>query len=203
MRILKTTLVTVLLAVGLCSAFSLTRFLPSSSMSVDEVFATVPVPGNLMSDAEIDALPAVDEFDSTYIYKELIVEEHKKGDVSAFPMVASGLVDLLFLLGYFAADEALDNDKDKSAGDVIGGLALYFLCVPGLVILTPIFIYATIKVVRGAWHRNKRDEYYRSYDAYVRRRSRARSEETLTQVIVVPSLNVANGGAGLNMLVTF
>ena len=75
--------------------------------------------------------------------------------------------------------------------------------IPILVILTPIFIYATIKVVRGAWHRNKRDEYYRSYDAYVRRRSRARSEETLAQVFVVPSLNVANGGAGLNMLVTF
>lgn len=193
----------VLLAAGLCSAFSLTRYLPSRSMTVEEVFATVPVPGGLLTDAEVDALPPVEDFDSTFIYKELIVEEHKKGDVSAVPMIALGGLDVLFLLGYLAADGALNNDKDKSAGDVIGGLMLYLLCVPGLVITTPIFIYATIKVAGGAWHRHKRDEYYRSYDAYVRRRSRAQSEQTLAQVLVAPSLDVVNGGAGVNVLVTF
>ena len=172
-------------------------------MTVEEVFATVPVPGGLLTDAEVDALPPVEDFDSTFIYKELIVEEHKKGDVSAVPMIALGGLDVLFLLGYLAADGALNNDKDKSAGDVIGGLMLYLLCVPGLVITTPIFIYATIKVAGGAWHRHKRDEYYRSYDAYVRRRSRAQSEQTLAQVHVAPSLDVVNGGAGVNVLVTF
>jgi hypothetical protein len=203
MGILGKAFTVVLLAVGLCSAFSLTRFLPSRSMTVDEVFATVPVPSDLMSEAEIDALPPVDDFDSTSIYKELIVEEHKKGDVSAVPMILLGVTDVLFLLGFFGADAVLNNDKDKSAGDVIGGLMLYFLCVPGLVVTTPIFIYATIKVACGAWHRHKRDEYYRSYDAYVRRRSRAQREQTLAQVIVVPSLDVVNGGAGVNVLVAF
>ena len=203
MGILRTTLAVVLLAAGLCSALSLTRFLPSRTMTVDEVFATVPVPSGLMSDAEVDALPPLDEFDSTYIYKELIVEEHKKGDVSAIPMILLGVLDGLCLLGYFGADALLNNDKDKDAGEVIGGLMLYLICVPGLVVITPFFVYATFKVVSGAWHRHKRDDYYRSYDAYVRRRSRARSDQTLAQVFVAPSLDVVNGGAGVNVLVTF
>ena len=203
MGILRTTLAVVLLAAGLCSAFSVTRYLPSPSMTVEEVFATVPVPDNLMSDAEVAALPPVEDFDSTFIYKELIVEEHKKGDVSAVPMIVLGGMDVLFLLGFLAANEALDDDKDKSAGDAVGGVLLYLLCVPGLVVATPIFIYATFKVVRGAWHRHKRDEYYRSYDAYVRRRTRAQSEETLAQVFVAPSLDVVNEGAGVNVLVAF
>lgn len=203
MGILGKTLAVMLLAAGLSSAVGLSRFLPSPSMTVDEVFASVPVPGNLMTEAEVAALPPVDEFDSTYIYKELIIEEHEKGDVSAVPMVVLGVVDALFLLGYLAADDALDNDKDKSAGDVIGGIMLYLLCVPGMIVTTPFFVYATYRVVRGAWHRHKRDDYYRSYDAYVRRRSNARWEKPLAQVFVAPSLDLVNGGAGVNMLVLF
>ena len=203
MRNLKVTLVLVLLAAGLSSAVGLMRFIPKPSMTVEEVFKTVPVPSGLMSDAEVDALPPVGEIDSTYIYKELIVEEHKKGDVSVVPAILLGALDGLFLLGYLAADGALNNDKDKSAGDVIGGLFLYLMCVPGLIVTTPFFVYAVFKVGSGAWHRHKRDEYYRSYDAYVRRRSRAQSEQTLAQVFVTPSLDVVNGGAGVNVLVAF
>jgi len=209
MGILSRTFAVVLLFMGLSSAqlLSLLLFLIPEK-TVDEKFLEVKPPADTLTDAQISEMPPVNlAIDSTAIYKKLIVEENEKADVSAFGAIALGTMDAFWVFVTVLGTAMIAEDDSKSASETvvgaIGGRAFLLMGVVGLVVTTPFFIYEVYKVSRRSWHARQRDDYYRSYDAYVKRRYRTRFDQTLAQVLVAPSLDVVNGGAGMNVLVVF
>ena len=209
MGILSRTFAVVLLFMGLSSAqlLSLLLFLIPEK-TVDEKFLEVKPPADTLTDAQVMEMPPVNlAYDSTAIYKKLIVEENEKAEVSAFGAIALGTMDAFWVFVTVLGTAMIAEDDSKSTSETvvgaIGGRAFLLMGVVGLVITTPFFVYEVYKVSSRGWHARQRDEYYRSYDAYVKRRSRAQSGQSLAQVFVAPSLDFANGSAGLNMLVMF
>ena len=95
MGILSRTFAVVLLFMGLSSAqlLSLLLFLIPEK-TVDEKFLEVKPPADTLTDAQIMEMPPVNlAYDSTAIYKKLIVEENEKAEVSAFGAIALGTMD--------------------------------------------------------------------------------------------------------------
>ena len=209
MGILGKALAAVLLAVGVSSAqlLSLILFLIPEK-TLDEKFHEVQPPADTLTDAQIEAMPWVDlmAYDSTQTYKELIVEENERADVSVFPSIVLGTMDALWLLCLFAAVAAEDDEPGSVAegvGKAFSVPLLYIMGVTGLVVTTPFFVYQVYKVSTRGLHARRRDDYYRSYVAYEKRRARSKWGPPRAEVYVAPIIDVANVGAGVNVLVTF
>ncbi|OWV02034.1 hypothetical protein B7994_02140 [Fibrobacter sp. UWR2] len=198
----------VLFAAGVSSAqlLSLLLFLIPEK-TLDEKFEDVRPPADTLTDAQIEAMPLVDlAYDSSQIYKKLIVEENERADVSVFPSIVLGTMDAIWLFFLFAAVAAEEDDPGSVAegvGKAFSVPLLYLMGVTGLVVTTPFFIYQVYKVSTRGLHARRRDDYYRSYVAYEKRRARSKWGPPRAEVYVAPIIDVANVGAGVNVLVTF
>ena len=198
----------VLFAAGVSSAqlLSLLLFLIPEK-TLDEKFEDVRPPADTLTDAQIEAMPLVDlAYDSSQIYKKLIVEENERADVSVFPSIVLGTMDAIWLFFLFAAVAAEEDDPGSVAegvGKAFSVPLLYLMGVTGLVVTTPFFIYQVYKVSTCGLHARRRDDYYRSYVAYEKRRARSKWGPPRAEVYVAPIIDVANVGAGVNVLVTF
>ena len=152
-------------------------------------------------------MPLVDlAYDSSQIYKKLIVEENERADVSVFPSIVLGTMDAIWLFFLFAAVAAEEDDPGSVAegvGKAFSVPLLYLMGVTGLVVTTPFFIYQVYKVSTRGLHARRRDDYYRSYVAYEKRRARSKWGPPRAEVYVAPIIDVANVGAGVNVLVAF
>lgn len=198
----------VLFAAGVSSAqlLSLLLFLIPEK-TLDEKFEDVRPPADTLTDAQIEAMPLVDlAYDSSQIYKKLIVEENERADVSVFPSIVLGTMDAIWLFFLFAAVAAEEDDPGSVAegvGKAFSVPLLYLMGVTGLVVTTPFFIYQVYKVSTRGLHARRRDDYYRSYVAYEKRRARSKWGPPRAEVYVAPIIDVADVGAGVNVLVTF
>ena len=198
----------VLFAAGVSSAqlLSLLLFLIPEK-TLDEKFEDVRPPADTLTDAQIEAMPLVDlAYDSSQIYKKLIVEENERADVSVFPSIVLGTMDAIWLFFLFAAVAAEEDDPGSVAegvGKAFSVPLLYLMGVTGLVVTTPFFIYQVYKVSTRGLHARRRDDYYRSYVAYEKRRARSKWGPPRAEVYVAPIIDVANVGAGVKVLVTF
>ena len=198
----------VLFAAGVSSAqlLSLLLFLIPEK-TLDEKFEDVRPPADTLTDAQIEAMPLVDlAYDSSQIYKKLIVEENERADVSVFPSIVLGTMDAIWLFFLFAAVAAEEDDPGSVAegvGKAFSVPLLYLMGVTGLVVTTPFFIYQVYKVSTRGLHARRRDDYYRSYVAYEKRRARSKWGPPRAEVYVAPIIDVANVGAGVNVFVTF
>ncbi len=198
----------VLFAAGVSSAqlLSLLLFLIPEK-TLDEKFEDVRPPADTLTDAQIEAMPLVDlAYDSSQIYKKLIVEENERADVSVFPSIVLGTMDAIWLFFLFAAVAAEEDDPGSVAegvGKAFSVPLLYLMGVTGLVVTTPFFIYQVYKVSTRGLHARRRDDYYRSYVAYEKRRARSKWGPPRAEVYVAPIIDVANVGAGVNVLVAF
>ena len=198
----------VLFAAGVSSAqlLSLLLFLIPEK-TLDEKFEDVRPPADTLTDAQIEAMPLVDlAYDSSQIYKKLIVEENERADVSVFPSIVLGTMDAIWLFFLFAAVAAEEDDPGSVAegvGKAFSVPLLYLMGVTGLVVTTPFSIYQVYKVSTRGLHARRRDDYYRSYVAYEKRRARSKWGPPRAEVYVAPIIDVANVGAGVKVLVTF
>jgi len=214
MGILGKTIAVVLLAMGLSSAqllfgLRLVKAVIDDAPSLEDRFSQVPPNLDTLTAEELSGLPAVDlSFDSTQAYMQLIVDEHEKTKVGSniLGSVVLGTMDAFWLVLLFAGIEA-EEDQPENGGEAVAKAfsvpILYILGITGLVVTTPFLVYNVYRVATRGRHVRQRDEYYRSYNAYVKRRAEARWNQSLVKVYVAPSFDVASSAAGVNVLVQF
>lgn len=149
------------------------------------------------------------DVDSLTIYYDLIAEEnydsHYGPNVAG--MVIGGLftgAGTFFLVGGLTAinytsdkDEPIDAASDEIFTH-IAGAGLFIISIPFYLVGIPILSYNTYKFAVRKGHANRRDEYIDALERYKRQQ-----ETNSVQWMLVPSVNLANAGGGLNLLVAF
>ena len=135
--------------------------------------------------------------DSLAIYYDLIAEENY--DSHYGPNVA-GMIVGGFLIGsgtFFLSVAINDVSKNDFASAISVGF-FSAISIPFYLVGLPVFLYNTYKFVVRKGHANRRDEYIDALKRYKERQS-----ENSMQWMLVPSVNLANAGGGLNLLVAF
>ena len=143
--------------------------------------------------------------DSVEIYNDLIAEENY--DSHYGPNIAGMVVGGLFtgaggaltVFGVHAimlSDSRTENFDDVANG-VLGGYCL-LLGVPLITVGIPVLSYNTYKFAVRKGHANRRDEYIDAFKRYKEKR-----ESGSVEWLLVPSVDLANAGGGLNLLVAF
>ena len=134
--------------------------------------------------------------DSVKIYYDLIAEENY--DSHYGPNVA-GMIVGGFLIGsgtFFLSVAINDVSKNDFASAISVGF-FSAISIPFYLVGLPVFLYNTYKFVVRKGHANRRDEYIDTLKRYKERR------ENSVQWTIVPSVNLANAGGRLNLLVAF
>ena len=162
-----------------------------------------PLSGKPLEQNEVISLEL--DGDSVKIYYELIAEENY--DSHYGPNVAGMIVGGLFtgagvaltVFGVYAiilSDSRTENFDDVAYG-VLGGYCL-LLGVPLITVGIPVLSYNTYKFAVRKGHANRRDEYIDAFKRY-----KAKRESGSVEWLLVPSVDLANAGGGLNLLVAF
>ena len=135
--------------------------------------------------------------DSVKIYNDLIAKENY--DSHYGPNVAGMIVGgILVGAGTFFSVAALDAATEDDWTAAIAGAGICLLSLPFHLVGIPVFLYNTYKFAVRKGHANRRDEYIDAFKRYKERQS-----ENSVQWTIVPSVNLANVGGGLNLLVAF
>lgn len=146
------------------------------------------------------------ELDSVDIYKELIELENKDASYGANVegiVFGGGLVGVgtFFLVNaIYAVNKSSDNGWDEVANGVAGGV-LFGIAIPFYLLGLPVLIYNIHKYNVHKKHALKRDEYQEALDRYKLRKEQ--EERNSVQLMVVPTLNLANAGFGANAVLLF
>ena len=136
------------------------------------------------------------ERDAVEIYRSLIAEESEKTDYAAncFGFVVSGLL-VGTGIGLGIAADHLDDGGDNSpsarerwgSASFLAGLAL--------------FAHNALAYKSRREHEAMRDSYRDEFEKHLARKAERRRRAT--QVLLVPTVDVANAGGGLNLAVLF
>lgn len=142
--------------------------------------------------------------DSVEIYYDLIAEEHRNAHYSGniVGMVTGGILTgigtAIFVKGY----QELDQSKKDTSW--FGGLAAGLftgLSFPFLIVGLPVFVVNTCLFFVHKRHASRRDAYRDALKRY-----RERKENSKTEALewgVVPFVNLADAGGGMNFVVAF
>ena len=135
--------------------------------------------------------------DSTQIYNNLIAEEN---DDSHYGPNVAGMVigGLLVGGGTFFSVVAVNAASDADWLSAVGAGLFTAASVPFYLVGLPIFLYNTYKFAVRKGHANRRDEYIDALKRY-----KERQRESSVEWMLVPSVDLANAGGGLNLLVAF
>ena len=134
--------------------------------------------------------------DSVQIYNNLIADENLESHYG--PNVAGMVIGgLLVGGGTFFSVVAVNAASDADWLSAVGAGLFTAASVPFYLVGLPIFLYNTYKFAVRKGHANRRDEYIDAHKRYKERR------ENSVQWTIVPSVDLANAGGGLNLLVTF
>ena len=135
--------------------------------------------------------------DSLAIYYDLIAEEN---DDSHYGPNVAGMVigGLLVGGGTFFSVVAVNAASDADWLSAVGAGLFTAASVPFYLVGLPVFLYNTYKFAVRKGHANRRDEYIDALKRY-----KERQRESSVEWMLVPSVDLANAGGGLNLLVAF
>ena len=135
--------------------------------------------------------------DSVQIYNNLIAEEN---DDSHYGPNVAGMVigGLLVGGGTFFSVVAVNAASDADWLSAVGAGLFTAASVPFYLVGLPVFLYNTYKFAVRKGHANRRDEYIDALKRY-----KERQRESSVEWMLVPSVDLANAGGGLNLLVAF
>ena len=135
--------------------------------------------------------------DSAQIYNNLIAEEN---DDSHYGPNVAGMVigGLLVGGGTFFSVVAVNAASDADWLSAVGAGLFTAASVPFYLVGLPVFLYNTYKFAVRKGHANRRDEYIDALKRY-----KERQRESSVEWMLVPSVDLANAGGGLNLLVAF
>lgn len=175
-----------------------------------------PVATDTLSDEELAALPPMDwNVDSTQIYHDLVMAEavnsHTTPNVVGITFgsvfTAAGLTFLG--MGIYAMNRDGEG-LSKAFDDLAGGLLIFCFATPTLALGIPLLGYNIYAYGKHKDHAVKRDEYLKSDNAYKRRRAAgAPAEKTAEeqgvslQMSILPTVDVANAGGGMKLMLAF
>ena len=135
--------------------------------------------------------------DSVEIYNDLIAKENF--DSHYGPNVAGMVVGGIFIgAGTFFSVGALYAVSENDWASSIAGAGIFLISLPFHLVGIPVFLYNTYKFAVRKGHANRRDEYIDALKRYKEKR-----ESGSVEWLLVPSVNLANAGGGLNLLVAF
>ena len=219
-------------AAALCFADDVAAPADSASAPAQET-ATASVGQDTLSgagtEAVADAPITADEPDSVAIYRELIARENAQSNYQSSQtgiVVGAGLAigGGIWFATVWSRHQALKRDMAehkrtktaaKNFGEVFGEMAYaagtaaqgiadvvegYLSLGIGLAGVT-IFGFSVKAYNSRKAHADKRDEYQGSLERLERRQ--AEEERKSAQVLLVPTVDVANSGAGLNLAILF
>lgn len=146
------------------------------------------------------------ELDSVSIYKELIALEDKESscamDVVGI-VVGGGITGFGATLVGFGMYAIFSNSNSQSLDDGfdrVGGGLLILASVPVFLLGIPVLVNNIGDYKVHKKHAIKRDEYQEALDRY---KVRKQEEVNSVQLMVVPTLNLANAGFGANAILLF
>ena len=135
--------------------------------------------------------------DSVQIYNNLIADENLESHYG--PNVAGMVIGgLLVGGGTFFSVVAVNAASDADWLSAVGAGLFTAASVPFYLVGLPIFLYNTYKFAVRKGHANRRDEYIDALKRY-----KERQRESSVEWMLVPSVDLANAGGGLNLLVAF
>ncbi len=135
--------------------------------------------------------------DSVKIYNDLIAKENY--DSRYGPNVAGMVVGGIFIgVGTFFSVGALYAVSENDWASSLAGAGIFLISLPFHLVGIPVFLYNTYKFVVRKGHANRRDEYIDAFKRY-----KAKRESGSVEWLLVPSMDLANAGGGLNLLVAF
>lgn len=146
------------------------------------------------------------ELDSVDIYKELIERENKDTSYGAniegivFGGGLVGVGTFFLVTAIYAVNKSSDDGWDEAGNHLAGGVA-FGIAIPFYLLGVPVLIYNIHKYNVRKEHALKRDEYQEALDRY--KAKKTQEERNSVQLMVVPTLNLANAGFGANAVLLF
>lgn len=165
-----------------------------------------PAPKDTLTDEQLAELPPIDwSIDSTEIYHQLVLTEIPESYYAQniFGIVIGGALTAagLYCVGSIIY---LENNGSEGWDEVFESLAegsLLVASVPLLLVGGPVLGYNIYKLNEHRAHARQRDEYLKAENAYKRRR--AAGNPNAVNISIVPTINFAHVGGGMNLMVAF
>ena len=144
--------------------------------------------------------------DSVKIYKDLIAQEDDK---SHYGFNVAGIVEgavfvgvgTFFLVGGIYAINSKNDWLGIGDGLISAGGTMLISALPCYLIGIPFLVYNICAYKTSKKHAAKRDEYRDALYLYKLRQQR--KEHNSVQLMVIPTINMANAGFGANALLQF
>lgn len=165
-----------------------------------------PVAKDTLTDEQLEALPPMDwSIDSTEIYRQLVLQEAPQAIYrqNVFGIVFGGAVTGagLFFLGSAIYYRNSGSSGWEGVGDAFAASMSMVISVPLLAVGLPILGYNIYYLNEHREHDRKLDEYLKAENAYKRRR--AAGNPNAVNISIVPTINFAHVGGGMNLMVAF
>lgn len=165
-----------------------------------------PVPKDTLTDEQLAELPPMDwSIDSTDIYHQLVLNEipNARYDQNIFGIVIGGA---LTAAGLYCVGSVIYLENNGSVGwdAVFDGIVegvLLTASVPLLLVGGPLLGYNIYYLNEHRAHARQRDEYLKAENAYKRRR--AAGNPDAVSISIVPTIDFAHAGGGMNLMVAF
>lgn len=146
------------------------------------------------------------EIDSVKIYDELILQENKESSYGSNVVgivVGSGIsgVGTYFLVGGLYALNHKSDDAGDEVFTAIAGGAMLGISITLYLVGIPVLAYNIYKYNVHKNHAIKRDEYQDSLNRYKLRKQQ--NEINSVQLMLFPTVNIANAGLGVNAILFF
>ncbi len=159
-----------------------------------------------LTDEQLAQLPPMDwSVDSTEIYHQLVLKEESESRYSqnVFGITVGGFFTAAGL--YFAGVAIYYANTGSKGWDAVGDGFAFTMCsvisVPLLAVGLPILGYNIYYLNDHRAHARQRDEYLKAENAYNRRR--AAENPNAVNISIVPTIDYAHAGGGMNLMVTF
>lgn len=165
-----------------------------------------PSATDTLTDEQLAELPPIDwNVDSTEIYRQLVLKEIPESYYAQniFGIVIGGALTAagLYCVGWVIY---LENNGSNGWDDVFDGIAegvFLTASVPLLLVGGPLLGYNIHYLNEHRAHARQRDEYLKAENAYKRRR--AAGNPNAVNISIVPTINFAHAGGGMNLMVSF
>lgn len=165
-----------------------------------------PSAKDTLTDEQLLELPPMDwSIDSTEIYRQLVLNEipEARYGQNVFGIVVGGAMTAagLYCVGSVIY---LENNGSRGPDNLFDGVveAVFLVAsVPLLLVGGPILGYNIYYLNEHRAHARQLDEYLKSENAYKRRR--AAGNPNAVSVSIVPTIDFAHAGGGMNLMVAF
>ncbi|SHK69299.1 hypothetical protein [Fibrobacter sp. UWEL] len=159
-----------------------------------------------LTDEQLAQLPPMDwSVDSTEIYHQLVLKEESESHYgqNVFGITVGGLLTAAgsFYLGIGIYYANTGSNGMEAVVDGFSSVMCTIISVPLLAVGLPILGYNIYYLNDHRAHARQRDEYLKAENAYNRRR--AAGNPNAVNISIVPTIDYAHAGGGMNLMVTF